>query len=268
MYDLSPALGKFDVVTMGAILLHLRDPFLAIQKAASLSTDTLIITDVLRLSEDQAVATVLGQGRIVRFMPDSQTRWPFETWWALSPHFIAEVAQILGFTNIEFSVHRQRRRSGEEDFYTIVARRNPAGEARYNKATYNELILQDFDCDQYLLSHLSARSARILESNQALVAQIDENAARIEQLETRVAAAETDLQERARRISELEDGLAELTGSRSWRLAPRLAAVSRHLLPAGSGRRRAVGSGYRGMRALYSMQVPENHARATEGRQK
>ena len=36
-----PSLGSFDVVTMGSILLHLRDPFLAMQKAASVARDTL-----------------------------------------------------------------------------------------------------------------------------------------------------------------------------------------------------------------------------------
>jgi hypothetical protein len=81
---------------------HLRDPFLAIQKAASLSTDTLIITDLLQLTEDEAAATVLGQGRVARFRPDAATCWPYETWWDLSPHFVAQAVQILGFTDVQF----------------------------------------------------------------------------------------------------------------------------------------------------------------------
>ena len=105
VYELSPQLGRFDVVTMGSILLHLRDPFLAIQKAAGLTTDTLIITDVLQLTEDQAAATVLGQGRIARFRPDAGTCWPYETWWELSSHFVAQAVQILGFTGVQSSVH-------------------------------------------------------------------------------------------------------------------------------------------------------------------
>jgi hypothetical protein len=57
------------------------------QKAASVARDTFVITDLVMLSYDQAVATVLGKGRIVRFMPDASTCSPYETWWGLSPHF-------------------------------------------------------------------------------------------------------------------------------------------------------------------------------------
>jgi hypothetical protein len=157
VYEISPELGRFDVVTMGSILLHLRDPFLALQKAASVARDTMVITDLLMLSFDQAAATVLGNGRLVRFMPDAATGSPYETWWGVSPHFIAEAVQVLGFRDIHLSVHRQKHVSGEKDLYTIVARRGSAGKARYNEQAYNELILSHFHYDQYLLDRLPAR---------------------------------------------------------------------------------------------------------------
>ena len=157
VYEISPSLGNFDVVTMGSILLHLRDPFLAMQKAASVARDTLVITDLLMLSYDQAVATVLGKGRLVRFMPDASTCSPFETWWGVSPHFIAEAVQVLGFKDIHFSVHRQRHATREMDLYTIVARRGSTGQAQYNEDAYNQLILSHFNYDQYMLAHLPAK---------------------------------------------------------------------------------------------------------------
>ena len=157
VYEISPGLGEFDVVTLGSILLHLRDPFLAIQKAASVARETLVITDLLALSFDQAAATILGKGRLIRFMPDASACSPFETWWGLSPHFIAQAVQVLGFTDIQFSIHRQRYATREMDLYTIVARRGSSVAARYNEEAYNQLIMSHFDYDQYLLTHLPAK---------------------------------------------------------------------------------------------------------------
>jgi hypothetical protein len=240
VYELSSRMGRFDVVTMGSILLHLRDPFLAIQKAASLSTDTLIITDVLQLTEDQAAATVLGQGRIARFRPDARTCWPYETWWELSPHFVSQVVQILGFSHVQSSVHRHRFMNTEIDLYTIVARRDPLGIPRYNEATCNQAILQNFNCDEYLLGHLSPRRAEIVDAEQKLSALLEEKVEWIE-----------DLARKSERIEELEKVVAEIAGSRSWRLTRRLSHLGQRFLPKGSGRRRMLGSGYRGIRALY-----------------
>jgi len=157
VYEISPALGEFDIVTMGSILLHLRDPFLAIQTAASVARNTLVITDLLMLTYDQAAATVLGQGKIVRFMPDASTCSPYETWWGVSPHFVAEVVQILGFNDVRFSVHRQRHIGGEMDLYTIVANRTTGDKPHYNESAYNQLILRTFNYDDYLLKQIPAR---------------------------------------------------------------------------------------------------------------
>jgi hypothetical protein len=157
VYEISPELGEFDIVTMGAILLHLRDPFLAIQRAAGVARNTLVITDVLMLTYDQAAATVLGQGKIARFMPDARTCSPYETWWGVSPHFVAEVVQILGFNDVHFSVHRQRHIGGEMDLYTIVANRTTDDKPQYNESAYNQLILKNFNYDEFLLREIPAR---------------------------------------------------------------------------------------------------------------
>ena len=157
VYEISPELGEFDIVTMGSILLHLRDPFLAIQRAASVARNTLVITDLLMLTQDQAAATVLGQGKIARFMPDARTCSPYETWWGVSPHFVAEVVQILGFNDVHFSVHRQRHIGGEMDLYTIVANRTTDDKPQYNESAYNQLILKNFNYDEFLLREIPAR---------------------------------------------------------------------------------------------------------------
>jgi hypothetical protein len=47
VYSVPEDIGVVDVCTFGSILLHLRDPFLALQRALSLTSDTVIVTDML-----------------------------------------------------------------------------------------------------------------------------------------------------------------------------------------------------------------------------
>jgi len=46
VYDLPKDIGTFDVSVMGAILLHLANPFAALTRVAQLTTKTMIITDL------------------------------------------------------------------------------------------------------------------------------------------------------------------------------------------------------------------------------
>ena len=47
VYSLPTELGEFDVATVGSVLLHVRDPFLALQNILRLTKETVIITDIL-----------------------------------------------------------------------------------------------------------------------------------------------------------------------------------------------------------------------------
>jgi hypothetical protein len=47
IYELPAAIGPVDVCTFGSILLHLRDPFLALANALRLTRETAIVTDCL-----------------------------------------------------------------------------------------------------------------------------------------------------------------------------------------------------------------------------
>jgi SAM-dependent methyltransferase len=128
VYDLSETLGRFDIVTLGSILLHLRDPVLAMQKAANLALSTIVITDLQLLPHEQAIAR-LSNGRVIRFLPDAGATEPWETWWHLSPNFVAEVLRVLGFNDITSSSHKQRFRGGDVELFTIVARRSSGSQA-------------------------------------------------------------------------------------------------------------------------------------------
>ena len=51
IYDLPPAIGPVDVATFGCILLHLRDPFLALANAARFAREAITVTDVFHQNE-------------------------------------------------------------------------------------------------------------------------------------------------------------------------------------------------------------------------
>jgi SAM-dependent methyltransferase len=46
VYDIPPSIGPFDVAVFGSILLHLRDPFLALENAARMVRETIIVSDL------------------------------------------------------------------------------------------------------------------------------------------------------------------------------------------------------------------------------
>jgi len=153
VYELSPEIGTFDVVTLGSILLHLRDPILAMQKAGRLARETLVVSDVLTPSGDEAAAALLGQGRMARFLPDALALSPVETWWGLSPHLVAQVVMILGFGDVRLSLHRQRHAGGEVNLYTIVPRRG-SGPPHYDEGQYARRIAEQFGYEELLLRRI------------------------------------------------------------------------------------------------------------------
>jgi hypothetical protein len=123
VYELGEITERFDVVVLSSVLLHLRDPFLALQRAAALSRDTIVVTEV---DEQRFVAgdPGLGHGVGLRFVPRADQQGPIDCWWCVPPHTMVEFLRILGFASTELTRHKQRFMTGEDwDFYTIVGRR-------------------------------------------------------------------------------------------------------------------------------------------------
>ena len=124
VYAIPSSIGRFDVCTFGSILLHLRDPFLALQRVSEHVRETAIVTDMAPAPPDK-MQDALVDHRLIRFLPDARTRSPTETWWQLPPGLIAEFLQILGFVHTEVSYHRQRHHGDKEIYlYTVVGRRD------------------------------------------------------------------------------------------------------------------------------------------------
>ena len=125
VYDIPDDIGQFDICTFGSILLHLRDPFLALQRAASHATETVIVTDLSPKVRGRMLSMIelITGTRLIRFLPNAQKLGPTESWWSLSPKLVSEFLQILGFANTRIFIHRQKFRGREIRLYTVVGQK-------------------------------------------------------------------------------------------------------------------------------------------------
>lgn len=117
VYDIPCEIESVDVSVFGCILLHLRDPFLALQSGLKLTRKAVIVTDVLR---GQIVSTTEPY---MRFLPDAKTLEPKDTWWDLPPELIVRMLGVLGFQDVNVTHHLQKYEGRENMLYTVVGRR-------------------------------------------------------------------------------------------------------------------------------------------------
>ncbi len=120
-YDVPEEAGQFDIVTLCAILLHLRDPLLALERAARRATETVVIVDRM---PDWAKKT---KGPFARFMPSPEGKTPHGgwTWWHLSPDVLIAMLKLLGFARFDLTTSRHLYvpTGNSLELYTLVARR-------------------------------------------------------------------------------------------------------------------------------------------------
>jgi SAM-dependent methyltransferase len=117
VYDIPVSIGPVDIAVFGSILLHLRDPFLALQNGARLAREAVIVTDV---------APYGRLGRFLtapRFQGNHQRPENWGTWWNLPPRLVREYLSILGFAHSTITWHRQLFSGRPRWLYTVVARR-------------------------------------------------------------------------------------------------------------------------------------------------
>lgn len=119
VYDIPAAIGPVDVVVYGSILLHLRDPFLALENGARLATEAIIVADISPWSR---VASRFR--KTPKFMPrGSQPDGINDGWFRLPPLLVMEYLAILGFGNATLTWKNFKYGDRVRPIYTIVARR-------------------------------------------------------------------------------------------------------------------------------------------------
>jgi SAM-dependent methyltransferase len=125
VYDIPESIGSVDIAIVGALLEHLRDPFLALQNALKLTKDKVIVVERLFncQSEEEALEH-LELPPSMLFLPAFLEKAANLTWWYLSPSIIKEFIKVLGFETSQITIHPQwSNREGEIWFYTVVGER-------------------------------------------------------------------------------------------------------------------------------------------------
>jgi SAM-dependent methyltransferase len=117
VYNIPKEIGVVDIVTFGSILLHLRDPFLALQNAAALARESIIVTDWQR-NIPKALYSPIIPGFIRKkfinpilyaplFLPDPTKQNSWDTWWFFTPDIIVRFLKILGYSQTKVTFHKQ-----------------------------------------------------------------------------------------------------------------------------------------------------------------
>lgn len=154
VYTLPPEIGHVDVATFGCVLLHLRDPFLALANALRFTRETVIVT--MMLHQQPFEVPVMGYQRGPRLLRPfkrlarNAVRWAgrmvgrnsppvvsmlptmvflpgytsnHTTWWFLTPLAIQQFLDVLGFEKTEVSYHTQTFQGKPTPMFTVVGHR-------------------------------------------------------------------------------------------------------------------------------------------------
>jgi hypothetical protein len=119
VYDIPSAIGGVDVSTFGCVLLHLRDPFLALQNALRLTRETVIVTEPLWTPEKFSEYST----PCMEFLPDPKNATADVTWWFLSPSVVQRFVAMLGFEDSAVSHSRHIYKGRIVYAFTVVANR-------------------------------------------------------------------------------------------------------------------------------------------------
>ncbi len=132
VYTIPREIGMVDVSTFGGILLHVRDPFLALQNALRLTKETVIITNGLRGPLEGILDKLHFPVKLrdsfhsprMTFYPTTDKPERVDTWWSLSPRILIRMIAVLGFEDTTVNYHWQIFGNGKKvRLYTIVGRR-------------------------------------------------------------------------------------------------------------------------------------------------
>ena len=104
------------VTVLGAILLHNRDPLRILQNCAAITDKTIVVVDQYDEPLDKL------QLPLLKLIPSLQFT-TVDTWWHLSPALLRQFLEVLGFSRVRTSTHRQKYKDETMDLFTLVAER-------------------------------------------------------------------------------------------------------------------------------------------------
>jgi SAM-dependent methyltransferase len=123
VYAIPPEIGPVDICIFGSILVHLRDPFLALYNALRLTRSTVIVTEALPRGDHYKSLFGLLRRPAQRFVPNFRAGGPVDAWWLLTPEAIIQFLGVLGFEETVMTYHRQSYYGDQRLLFTVVGRR-------------------------------------------------------------------------------------------------------------------------------------------------
>ena len=142
-------IGMYDVSLMSLVLLHLQNPFKAIQNMLRHTKEKAIVvelvnrTGVLSIKTKKNFKNLLRNLKqlisprlpIIEFYPklNGNRHAEIDTWWKISPEYIVNIASILGFEKSSINYHVQYHNGYPLDMFTVVCERTvPIENCNYN----------------------------------------------------------------------------------------------------------------------------------------
>ncbi len=128
VYEGMVGVDSVDVSFFGCILLHLRDPLLALRQFARITRETLIITDTLEKVEWRFTRwpmLLLRRYPLMVLRPTIGDRDNIGTWWWTTPPLYRSFLEIMGFTKFTYTESQANHVGINKscDLFTLVARR-------------------------------------------------------------------------------------------------------------------------------------------------
>tara|TARA_B100000902_G_C27227327_1_gene872937 strand:- start:101 stop:964 length:864 start_codon:yes stop_codon:yes gene_type:complete len=121
-----------DIGIIFSVLLHIRDPYLALMRMCSHINDKIVITELGGYSEIPSLRNFLSNliGKIFKKKrPPSMVFKPefgriASVWWKMSPEIITQMLKMLGFGNFKVNYHYYLDAEGKKVFnFTVVGSR-------------------------------------------------------------------------------------------------------------------------------------------------
>lgn len=123
-YAVPLEVGPVDVATFCAVLLHLRDPFLALQRGLSLCRSTAVVTDYgARRDVLPRLAAWATGVPVAQFLPTPEDPDQLTAWWRLTPALVSRFLAVLGFETRRSTSARYAFCGRPTTMFTIVAER-------------------------------------------------------------------------------------------------------------------------------------------------
>jgi SAM-dependent methyltransferase len=125
VYQMPADIGSVDISVFGSILLHLRDPFLALKNAIRLTKEKCIVAEPIWQPRQRWIMDLVSRfiGPYQIFAPDYSSSVPQATWWLLTPAIVQKYLAALGFEKSVVTYHEQLFRGTKYPLFTIVAER-------------------------------------------------------------------------------------------------------------------------------------------------